>query len=82
MCIPWSKAMSGNFVNSETDYLKTPTFQVASCWLYLLLFSNQLMAVYFPVDVSAPSKILYFTTPCQKFLLLPEIRFLPSSLKL
>lgn len=87
MCIPWSITKWGlgivvDFSYPDADYLRIPTFQVASCCLYLSCFPPPTWCtVYFPADISAPTKPVYFTTPSQKCLLLPEIMFLTSSLR-
>lgn len=85
-----SKVRPGNccgFGYPDTDYLSIPSFQVASCCLYLYCFPPpKRCMMYFPKNISAPTKLLYFTTPSQKCLLLlmltiKEIMFLIFSLK-
>lgn len=69
MCIPWSKAKwePGIFVNfsyPDTDYLSIPSFQVASCCLYLYCFSPpKWCTVYFPEVISAPHQAILFHGP-------------------
>lgn len=87
MCIPWSKAkwdlgIFVNFSHPHTDFLSIPNCPESSCCLYLCCFSPPKgYTVYFPWDISAPTKLLYFTTWSQNCLLLPEM-FLTSNVSL